>query len=254
MNAVYKYVYDDKIVYIGKTNSSLNSRIKCHMGESKFQPYIDKCQIYFSLCQGVSHTAILEAYLINKYNPILNKSMNTVNEILPFIIPEPEWVELSTISNYCQDAHRQRIEMSYINRRRKKINYYQECIHRYLWLKNFLNQYIYQYDIRIIITDSNVSSNQWRNLPSKIKLTTKGGASRYVPLYSKDKETNNELALTIIPSQLKQYNFWSIYSVIIDDEIANIQNKIKKLQDEMFVRTGGISRESIQETVVVLVD
>ena len=37
---VYKYVYKDEIVYIGKNDTDLVTRIKQHQQETKFQPYL----------------------------------------------------------------------------------------------------------------------------------------------------------------------------------------------------------------------
>ena len=42
---VYKYVYDGEIVYIGKNDTDLKTRIKQHEREEKFQPYL-KSDIY----------------------------------------------------------------------------------------------------------------------------------------------------------------------------------------------------------------
>ena len=88
---VYKYVHDDEIIYVGKTNSNIISRIDYHSAEGKFQPYLENCQIFYGECKNPAHTAILETYLINKYKPILNKSMK-YDDNLGIKIEEPTWV------------------------------------------------------------------------------------------------------------------------------------------------------------------
>lgn len=93
--AVYKYVCDGEIIYVGKTDSNLFQRIYAHKSEDKFLPFIDKCEIYYSNCKNPAHTAILETYLIDKYKPKLNKAMK-YDDDLGITIKEPEWLEYDT--------------------------------------------------------------------------------------------------------------------------------------------------------------
>ena len=88
---IYKYVYNDEIIYIGKTNVCLVNRIDCHAREEKFKGYLDDCQIFYFECKNSAETTIMECYLINKYKPILNVSMK-YSDNLNIDIPEPEWV------------------------------------------------------------------------------------------------------------------------------------------------------------------
>ena len=92
--AVYKYVYKGEIIYVGKSNYSVSQRISEHKKEAKFKPYIG-CQIYCAKCKNPAHTTILEAYLIDKYKPILNVSMK-YSEKLDISIPEPVWIDINS--------------------------------------------------------------------------------------------------------------------------------------------------------------
>lgn len=68
---VYKYVFDDEIVYIGKSKN-IDMRIKQHETEEKFKPYIKKCKIYAAECVNSVEMDLIERALINQYKPILN--------------------------------------------------------------------------------------------------------------------------------------------------------------------------------------
>lgn len=68
---VYKYVFDDEIVYIGKSKN-IDARIKQHEAEEKFKAYIKRCKIYVAECVNSVEMDIIERALINQYKPILN--------------------------------------------------------------------------------------------------------------------------------------------------------------------------------------
>lgn len=92
---VYKYVYNNEVVYVGKSDHSLKNRLNSHKKEDKFKPYLSKSDIYYAWVKNPAMTIILETYLINKYKPKLNVSMKYDYEI-PFEIPEPCWHLLSS--------------------------------------------------------------------------------------------------------------------------------------------------------------
>lgn len=87
---VYKYVYDDQIIYIGKTNVSLNQRIYGHSKEDKFQDYLDKAKVYYAELKNNTETSFVELYLINKYKPILNVA-SVLDGNSNIFMEEPEW-------------------------------------------------------------------------------------------------------------------------------------------------------------------
>lgn len=87
---VYKYVYNNEIVYIGKNDTVLDNRIKQHTYEAKFQPYLSS-DIYFIKLPNSIMADVLESELIRRYNPILNVAKKSEWSGLPFC--EPEWVK-----------------------------------------------------------------------------------------------------------------------------------------------------------------
>lgn len=75
---VYKFVEkkSGRIIYIGKSNVSLDNRIFAHLAgkgiDEKFKKYKNKCEIYTAILPNSVEADIVEKCLINKYKPELN--------------------------------------------------------------------------------------------------------------------------------------------------------------------------------------
>lgn len=95
MKGIYKYVdrRSDEIIYIGKSNSSIKSRIWGHSSEEKFQPYLTDCDIYTIELPNSVEIDLLEKALINQYKPILNDIDNLEGFSGVIQINEPEWIK-----------------------------------------------------------------------------------------------------------------------------------------------------------------
>ena len=65
---LYKYVFNDNIVYIGQT-TSLKRRVQQHTQDKL---YNFKGEIYYTNCGSKKELDLLEAILINKYKPEFN--------------------------------------------------------------------------------------------------------------------------------------------------------------------------------------
>lgn len=105
--AVYKYVYEKEIIYIGKSDANLMSRIRQHSKESKFSKYLQNVKIFYAWLPNPAFTTILETYLINKHKPKLNQSFK-YDTPLYFDIPEPYWYDFDMLdvgaSKYYEDG------------------------------------------------------------------------------------------------------------------------------------------------------
>lgn len=88
---IYKYVKNEEIIYIGKTNTSLFNRINSHAKEDKFKEH-KNAEIYCFQCKNRIETDIYEKYLINKYKPILNIA-DKLPQNIDIIIEEKEWIK-----------------------------------------------------------------------------------------------------------------------------------------------------------------
>lgn len=97
MHGIYKYVVDNEIIYIGKTDASFNSRIKCHAKEDKFKKF-PMAKIYYFLTGNSTETMLYEKLLINKYQPVLNVvDRHDISFGIPF--GEPEWMPYEELVN-----------------------------------------------------------------------------------------------------------------------------------------------------------
>lgn len=86
---VYKYIFNNEVIYIGKNNTDLISRINQHKSEEKFLPYLSS-DIYYICLNNEFDTDFMETLLINKYKPMLNISKKNNFELgINFV--EPEW-------------------------------------------------------------------------------------------------------------------------------------------------------------------
>lgn len=88
--AVYKYVYEGRVVYVGKTNASLKARIDAHKREDSFKPYMAASVYYCELSNEVETDAV-EKILINYYKPEIN-----IKDKVPLLteeamLPNIEW-------------------------------------------------------------------------------------------------------------------------------------------------------------------
>ena len=90
---VYRYIYKDEVIYVGKSDSNIGSRIKAHSKEDRFQPFLGECEISYAKLANPALTTIYETYLINKYKPKLNMAMKYDDEI-SFELPELDWQKL----------------------------------------------------------------------------------------------------------------------------------------------------------------
>ena len=77
---VYKYVSSGAPIYIGITINIVR-RIREHRNgkglDSKFIPYLEKCEIYVHECSTETEMRALEALLIEYYKPVLNEQGKT---------------------------------------------------------------------------------------------------------------------------------------------------------------------------------
>lgn len=123
---VYKYVCNGEIIYIGKTDSSLKNRVKCHAREEKFQQYLSQCQVFYMVANNFLETDVYEKILINKYQPILNEQNKIGKKISRVSIQEKWELYKDNIwkDNIDQEEMKSFLEFyqEYINNNKIKIN------------------------------------------------------------------------------------------------------------------------------------
>lgn len=133
---VYKYVFDDEIVYIGKTNSSLINRIVSHSREHKFKPYLSS-DVYYSECCNSTEASIYEKFLINKYSPILNETYEKYDSGVRICIDEPKWIKLNQAAIHNHSYHDRRNMADYkSNKKQDRISKIITKINCLIWIYN----------------------------------------------------------------------------------------------------------------------
>lgn len=93
-NYVYKYVYNNEIIYIGKTDKSLPRRLNQHGKngdniDSKYWDKINNSDIYYCYANNRTMSDVIESELIRRYKPICNKAKKSDWSGIEFI--EPKW-------------------------------------------------------------------------------------------------------------------------------------------------------------------
>lgn len=120
---VYKYVLNGEIIYIGKNDTDLHSRIKSHGRPGDNIPKqhwdeINSAKIYYIELANSTMSDVVESELIRRYMPKYNKAKKSDWCGINFI--EPEWKEYipnQTIvyknkkksKNYCQNINKYEI-------------------------------------------------------------------------------------------------------------------------------------------------
>lgn len=165
--AIYRYVYNDRVIYVGKTDHNLENRIKCHEKEEKFQPYLKKSKIEYFRVNNPAETTFWETYLINKYHGILNDAANYSDTCLPEI-QIPRWHLYSEYTVQKDDAQLKKTT----RRHKNKIHDHEIAIIKTskFWLSaahfnTALDKAVFAEYLHIIIKNPDVISNQEISIP-----------------------------------------------------------------------------------------
>ena len=90
MHGIYKYEHDEKVIYIGKTDNSFESRIYAHSRDKKFAPYLEKASISVHETRDAAEADFLETVLIAQHRPILNAAKKLVTDAS--VYANIEWI------------------------------------------------------------------------------------------------------------------------------------------------------------------
>ena len=78
MHGVYKYEHNGKVIYVGKTSSSFESRFYTHSKDEKFKPYLETATAFIYETKDGYEADFLETALINQHKPALNSAKSAV--------------------------------------------------------------------------------------------------------------------------------------------------------------------------------
>lgn len=93
---VYKYVLNNEVIYIGKTDTSLDSRIAQHGKSGDNIPSsawkdINSSDVYYVTLNNSTMSDVVESELIRRHKPKYNVAKKSDWSGLPF--PEPKWIK-----------------------------------------------------------------------------------------------------------------------------------------------------------------
>ena len=153
---VYKYVHNNEIIYIGKNDTDLETRINQHKLEEKFRPYL-KADIYYIELANAIMSDVVESELIRRYKPKLNVAKMSDWSGLEFT--EPEWKKFMPISKRkTYPLKKNRTDIS--SKKQKKLRTYELMSQYYCTkiLENISNvkenELFYEIEVPISVEDS----------------------------------------------------------------------------------------------------
>ncbi|WP_303835195.1 GIY-YIG nuclease family protein [Ruminococcus flavefaciens] len=235
MFGIYKYVYNDEIIYIGKSDNSILNRVNAHVKEAKFKPYLEKAVIYYTECKNRAHTHILETFLINKYKPILNDSLK-YEEDLDFDIPEPEWHLLSELKEVEETVKQvKKPGIKWYENRVNDIEVLKRKIKNLEWLESFLQRFFGMYNIEFSVDYSEENLEKYERLFESFSLIDEGCYGGF-NLGTSLKVDKNKMMIHVstLRSNLKEEDFWNNYEIIFqktkDEHLKEISQLISKIQ------------------------
>ena len=234
MRGLYKYEYKGEIIYIGKSDNSIDKRISDHEHESKFKPYLAESKIYYSLCKNAAETTILETYLIDKYKPILNVSMK-YNDKLNFEIPEPNWLKYTPEIIIRESKTKNIVERTKIwfDNRYKKINNLQKGIDNLLRIKDLIEPYNGQYDI-VISLPNTIENEVYKTIHGTYDVRLKNGGFYLRQLVNYIECNEDSITINLLSSELlSPLYFWDNYKDVFKRMISERQKEIIKIQEEI---------------------
>lgn len=237
MFGVYKYVYNDEIIYIGKSDNSILNRVNAHVKEAKFKPYLEKAVIYYTECKHSTHTLILEAFLINKYKPILNVSLKHDEDLnLDIPIPEPEWHLLSELKKVEKTVKQvKKPGIKWYENRVNDIEVLKRKIKNLERLESFLQPFYGMYDIEFSVDYSEENLEKYEILSQDLCFCDGREDLCFGLGKPKANKERTMIKVTFISSDvIKDVDFWNNYEIIFqqtkDEHLKKISQLISKIR------------------------
>ena len=241
---IYKYVWHNEVVYIGKADKDIMSRISAHKVESKFQPYLKDCVISYTECVNPAHTTILETFLINKYKPRLNVSMK-YGESLPISIVEPEWKPISNL--ICKDKKQPKKKKQpkiwgdiWVQNRRKDIKELKQKITALRWTMDILSSHFGEYGFEISIPEWVYELHCFPAIDTSQSLYDNGIYIALIRQITSNEEKHEYSAQFLDERYIKartddidDFDFWRDYKLLILQTINKHKIQIKEIEEKI---------------------
>lgn len=258
---IYRYVYNDETIYIGKTKRNLKLRIYEHSKEDKFLPYIKECQIEYFDAGNRQSMDIYEKYLINEINPILNVADKDGVQFT-FSLPYMEWIPY-TMYRYDEESPDkkpirtvgQKIKQKQANIQRsirasqRRLEEYEKRLEELYSLLHFLAYY----SIEDFHSDSSgdVCFEFHEKLPDCIHAIVER-QHKWLPVYSKCSGCyRNDDIPCIITYETKMECLKNLFKYglkFLDIELKNTTRKV--IEENMFLRERELEKIKLSSSIV----
>ena len=250
---IYRYVYNNETIYVGKTKRNLKLRISEHSIEDKFLPYLDECKIEFFDAGNKQSMDIYEKYLINEMSPLLNVA-DKDNINFSFVLPYMEWkpYELYKYEKMSPDKKGFRTvsqeikkEQTNIQRSIRACQNRIEKLEKRLKEQQLLLHFLAWYSIENFDEDDfgNVYFELHGELPTHISVRV-GGEHKNIPIYTKCYRSEEKQHDIIYITKMKYIKDVFKYGLQdLDFELTAITKKI--IDENMFLRERQIEKEKL---------
>lgn len=227
---VYKYILHQEVIYIGKNNTDLVSRLNQHgrIGDNITKEgwdEINSAEIYYCKLANKIMSDVVESELIRRYKPKYNRAKKSKWDGLPF--EEPEWTQFTTLENFKKKEREEKVrEKIKIEKNIKEIELIKNRIKFLKYKKKELNFVLkYSYNIRnyedIYIEYDEVISND---------IIKKLLENRKILMFAIDK-SENELLLSIKMDNNKK---WDKKTILIEYRDYNNNLSVKECDIRKF--------------------
>ena len=251
---IYRYVYNNETIYVGKTKRNLKLRISEHSKEEKFLPYLEKCKIEYFDAGNRQSMDIYEKYLINEMSPILNVAdKDGIN--LSFVLPYMEWkpYEAYAYEKWSSDKKGFRTvsqeikkEQTNIQRSIRASQNRIEKLEKRLKEQQLLLHFLAWYSIENFDEDDfgNVYFELYAELPTHIRARI-DGERKNIPVYTKcyrSEEKQHNITYVTKMEYIKDVFKYGLQD--LDFELKAITQKI--IDENMFLRERQIEKEKLR--------
>lgn len=251
---IYRYVYNDQTIYVGKTKRKLSIRIYEHSKEDKFLPYLDECKIEYFDAGNRQSMDIYEKYLINEMSPILNVA-DKENAYFNFALPYIEWIPYEMYRYYKNEPDKMiksvtpKIQQKTYNIQRSIRacqNRIEKCEKKLKELHSLLH-FLAWHSIDEFNCDDygNVCFKLYAQLPSKITINTGEGLLEipiYNTCYREDKNTLSDITYETTMKNLENVFKYGIQYLSFELKMATD----KVITENMFLRERQIEKEQLK--------
>ena len=110
MSYVYRYVHpDNPWLYVGRTEN-IHNRIRNHNSaaydniDRQYSEMLNESAVYYIELSNKAQSIAVEAYLIDKYKPMLNKSLIYENSGTTIDMSLPKWIKIEALEQKFNDS------------------------------------------------------------------------------------------------------------------------------------------------------